>query len=275
MAVILGQDGDFPTYFLMESQTFVPPRNGNVTIHVIGAGGSGASGANATEHGGSGGGYCRKDTLAVTTAGSFTVVVGAGGLGRIGAQSSVGLAGGNSTCAGTGLSATLTANGGGGGPKQNSTSNGGGTASNGDVNRTGGGTGRLGGGGAVGINADGQFAGAGNTTGADAFAGQCETLGDFWNGTRLGKIYGERRGYSGNTSSTGQGLNFGVVLDSGPLSGGAYAHANSNNSNTGNVVGGKGGNPGGGGGDAYLASQESRTYGGEGGGGMVIFSYKP
>ena len=272
MAVILGQDGDFPTYFLMESQTFVPPRNGNVTVHVIGGGGSGAAGQNQTEHGGSGAGYCQKTTLAVTTAGSFTVVVGAGGLGT---QGQVGLAGGNSTCAGTGLSATLTANGGGGGPKQNAQRNTGGTASNGDVNRTGGGTGRMSGGGAVGINANGQFASAdGGTSGAYGFAGQCETLGDFWNGTRLGKIYGERRGYSGNTGGVTITL-AGPSLDSGPLSGGAFAHQTANSVTTGVMVGGAGGNPGGGGGEAHNGSQAARTFGGEGGGGMVIFSYKP
>jgi len=271
MAVILGQDGDFPTYFLMESQTFVPPRNGNVTIHVIGGGGSGAAGQNQTEHGGSAGGYCQKTTLAVTTAGSFTVVVGAGGLGT---EGQVGLAGGNSTCAGTGLSATLTANGGGGGPKQNAQANTGGTASNGDVNRTGGGTKVMSGGGAVGINANGQFPEGGSANAAYGFSGQCETQGDFWNGTRLGKIYGERRGYSGNVGGI-DSENFSTRLNSGPLSGGAFGHQNTSNISTGVMVGGRGGNPGGGGGEAHNRAGAERAFGGEGGGGMVIFSYKP
>ena len=69
----------FPTIFLSKSQTFVPPQDGNVMIHVIGAGGSGNSSSANTFGGGGAGGYCRKNSLAVTTSSSFTVVVGAGG----------------------------------------------------------------------------------------------------------------------------------------------------------------------------------------------------
>ena len=49
-------------------------------IHVIGAGGSGSGGPILPScTAGAAGGYCRKNSLAVTTSGSFTVVVGAGG----------------------------------------------------------------------------------------------------------------------------------------------------------------------------------------------------
>jgi len=62
MAVILGGSRDFPTFFLSKSQTFVPPLNGNVMIHVIGAGGSGSGSNSASTNGGGGaGGYCRKN----------------------------------------------------------------------------------------------------------------------------------------------------------------------------------------------------------------------
>ena len=110
MAVILGGNDTLPQITLTQSQTFVPPQDGNVCIHVIAGGGAGYAGD--TNLSGGAGGYSKKTTLAVTTAGSFTVVVGVGGVGnRNGATPA---AGGNSTVAGTGLSATITANGGAG-----------------------------------------------------------------------------------------------------------------------------------------------------------------
>ena len=75
-----GGGGGLPVNIaLTESQTWVPPVDGNICIHVIGAGsgGIGSSGGG----GGGAGGYCKKNSLAVTTSGSFTVVIGAGGLG--------------------------------------------------------------------------------------------------------------------------------------------------------------------------------------------------
>ena len=131
---------------LTRSQTFVPPRNGTVNIICIGAGGSGGycwqpGGVIAT--GGGAGGLCIKEGLEVTTSGSFTVTIGTGGAGVISNNQTNGNAGGNTTVSGTGLSSTLTANGGGGGQKEFVTENGaaggtGGTASNGTINRTGG-----------------------------------------------------------------------------------------------------------------------------------------
>lgn len=137
---------------LTRSQTFVPPRNGTVNIICIGAGGSGAycwqaTGTIAT--GGGAGGLCIKEGLDVTTSSSFTVTIGAGGASVYAATVNDGNAGGNTTVSGTGLSATLTANGGGGGKEGFITENGaaggvGGTASNGDINRTGGAGGTVG-----------------------------------------------------------------------------------------------------------------------------------
>jgi hypothetical protein len=134
---------------LNQSQTWVPPRNGTVSIYVIGAGGSGGkrhgSANNGMATGGGAGGLCLKESLDVTTSGSFTVTIGAGGVAPYNnTVNQAGVAGGNSTVAGTGLSSTLTANGGAGGGfvsgEGNSGVNGGagGTASNGDYNRTGG-----------------------------------------------------------------------------------------------------------------------------------------
>ena len=134
---------------LNQSQTWVPPRNGTVSIYVIGAGGSGGKRHGGTSNGmatgGGAGGLCLKESLDVTTSGSFTVTIGAGGVAPYNnTVSQAGVDGGNSTVSGTGLSATLTANGGAGGGvvsgEGNSGVNGGagGTASNGDYNRTGG-----------------------------------------------------------------------------------------------------------------------------------------
>ena len=66
-----------PQLTLPVSETFTAPQDGNVCIHVVGAGGggSGASGSNA---GGGGGGYCKKNSLAVTSGQTFTIVVGVG-----------------------------------------------------------------------------------------------------------------------------------------------------------------------------------------------------
>ena len=79
-SLISGGGGALPQITLTQSQTFVPPQDGNVCIHVIGAGGGGAGEVNAANGAGAGG-YCKKNILAVTTGGSFTVVVGAGGAG--------------------------------------------------------------------------------------------------------------------------------------------------------------------------------------------------
>ena len=71
-----GGSASFPTIFLTKSQTWVPPQDGNIMIHVIGAGGSGSgstseSNSSTAAGGGGAGGYCRKNSLAVTTSGSI------------------------------------------------------------------------------------------------------------------------------------------------------------------------------------------------------------
>ena len=76
-------------------------------IHVIGAGGSGSTATGVTQiESGAAGGYCRKNSLAVTTSGSFTVTIGAGGASATNAGRA-GIAGGNTTVAGTGLGSTF------------------------------------------------------------------------------------------------------------------------------------------------------------------------
>ena len=75
---VLGATGGvatLPQITLAHSQTFTAPQDGNVCIHVVGAGGggSGASGSNA---GGGGGGYCKKNSLAVTSGQTFTILFG-------------------------------------------------------------------------------------------------------------------------------------------------------------------------------------------------------
>tara|TARA_R110000823_G_scaffold24283_5_gene71816 strand:- start:2179 stop:3387 length:1209 start_codon:yes stop_codon:yes gene_type:complete len=156
MAITLGAAGGGGLYggvleeiVLNQSQTWVPHRNGTVAIYVVGAGGAGGKRQGGTDcgmaTGGGAGGFCIKEALDVTTSGSFTVTIGAGGAATYSSTQNVtGVAGGNSTVAGTGLSATLTANGGAGGGFISGENNAGvaggagGTASNGDYNRTGG-----------------------------------------------------------------------------------------------------------------------------------------
>ena len=254
MAVLGVKDNTLPQIALTQSQTFVPPQDGNICIHVIGAGGGGAGEANAARSGAAGG-YCKKNSLAVTTGGSFTVVVGVGGAGVFTANT--GGNGGNSTVAGTGLSATLTANGGTG--AQPSAYGAGGTASNGDVNNTGG-AGTAGGGGAVGIYATGKI-GRNNIT-----AGESDAQGGE---SGFGHIGG-----GGTRQSFIQNQVAGVTIDApdgGFLAGGgatsqlvsAYA------------FGGNGGIGGGGGGAGGNSNANGATFGGDGGDGLVLIQYLP
>lgn len=115
MAVIGGAGvPTLPQITINKSQTWVPPQDGVVCIHVVGAGGSGSVGT-ADWGGGGAGAYAKIPSLAVTTAGSFTLVVGIGGA-RVrptsSSQSLYGNAGGSSTIAGTGITGTLTCAGG-------------------------------------------------------------------------------------------------------------------------------------------------------------------
>jgi collagen type III alpha len=268
MAVILGGNEQFPTFFLTSSQTFVPPLNGNVMIHVVGAGGSGSgSNTQATNGAGGAGGYCRKNSLAVTTSSSFTVVIGAG---HVPVEvNQAGGNGGNTTVAGTGLSATLTANGGTGHDRTNTATDApGGTASNGDVNYTGGAGGKSRGGGAVGLTGTGEqgFEGSAGSNGIH-MGGDCDIIGDFWSSS-LGQIQGGLPGAGCYGGGNAQGFK---RADAAPLSGaGGVGISSGYNYPTGGNA-----SIGGGGGGAYYGTGTWGPLGGRGGEGIVIFQYIP
>ena len=256
---ISGGSASYPTFFLHKSQTWVPPQDGNICIHVIGAGGGGA-GYNGTPRSGAAGGYSKKNTLAVTTSGSFTVVIGAHGNGAAGNN---GFAGGASTVAGTGLSATLTANGGAGGAYVGGTAAGG-TATGGDVNNTGGAGGSLGGGGGVGLTGTGE---AGSYYNSTYRAGGCDVVGNFWTST-MGQLAGGKAPmaifqtpWSGYPPQRAE-----------PLSGGAQNWTAGTDG--GQVSGGDGGF-GGGGGQARSPNSPTSARGGDGGEGIVVIQYIP
>ena len=252
-----GGGGSLPVNIaLTESQTWVPPVDGNICIHVIGAGGGGIG--SDSGGGGGAGGYCKKNSLAVTTSGSFTVVIGSGGLGSV--NKATASNGGNSTVAGTGLSATLTANGG-TGPANNANGQGG-TASNGDVNNTGGQGGWFGGG-AVGVyrsnSANSQTTQRGAGESSDAL-GDPALMG-------YGYIVGGQGGKTcmNDLSKTGDSQNGGFLAGGGSMFGGGAAYQS---------WGGDGG-VGGGGGMGYKTSNFQVAYGGTGGDGIVIIQYLP
>lgn len=252
-----GGSASYPTIFLHNSQTWVPPQDGNIMIHVIGAGGSG-SGSTVTTNieSGAAGGYCRKNSLAVTTSGSFTVVIGAGGASRIG-SAGAGTAGGNTTVAGTGLGSTLTATGGAGGALAANTYTVGGVGSNGDLNTTGGRGGYRIGGGAVGLTGTGNDGIIGSDATRTAGA-NCDILGDFYSST-LGQISGG----TGGTLYTSR-----YIAKAGELAG-----AGGSTSSTFPLVGGNASIGGGGG---FLQSSTALDIiSGRGGEGCVVIQYIP
>ena len=255
-----GGSASFPTIFLHKSQTWVPPQDGNIMIHVIGAGGSGSCSNNGAElESGAAGGYCRKNSLAVTTSGSFTVAIGAGGAQTIGSFSA-GVAGGTTTVAGTGLSSTLTATGGAGGARANNTYTTGGTASNGDVNNAGGRGGWKKGGGAVGLT------GAGNDGFSIDFMGEggsCDILGDFYSSS-LGQLSGSAGGIGQYFYTYGIDGNY----LAGPLAGAGTIYKDNINAASGNA------SIGGGGGWGYYNGIGWVTSG-RGGEGCVVIQYIP
>ena len=268
-----GGSASFPTIFLSKSQTWVPPQDGNIMIHVIGAGGSGATNYTQNATSGAAGGYCKKNTLAVTTSGSFTIVVGAGGARVSGATS--GNAGGNSTVAGTGLSSTLTANGGAGGVTNSYADVAGGSASGGDVNNTGGKAyyvdNGYSGGGAVGLAGTGN---SGFSSGKDYRGGDCDIIGDLWSST-LGQIAGGRGG-SGYWTDRSQGYaKDPTVRESNgePFAGGGSSMLD-HTVQIASSVGGNGG-IGAGGGMARCGGSQFLVTSGRGGEGIVVIQYIP
>ena len=259
-----GGSASFPTIFLHNSQTWVPPQDGNIMIHVIGAGGSGSGSTSSAQiESGAAGGYCRKNSLAVTTSGSFTVTIGAGGASVLGAAGA-GTAGGVTTMAGTGLS-LLRSFGGDGGILGSTTYNAGGPATGGDVNYTGGRGGYRIGGGGVGLSGTGidgdAVAGASYTS---SFGGRCDILGDFYSSS-LGQLSGSSGGkglYIQTTPAAGE-------AEAGPLAGGGGTAIISASSS---IVGHA--SIGGGGGFSY-GNATYRVHSGRGGQGCVVIQYIP
>ena len=251
---------------LTESQTWVPPADGNICIHLVGGGGGGGA-SNSVSTSGGAGAYCKKTSLAVTTSSSFTVVVGAGGLGAIYALGRYdAFNGGNTTVAGTGLAATLTANGGVGGTT--SASGAGGSASNGTINNTGG-AGAFYGGGGVGLTGTGN-AGENYSRGG----GDCDLIGP----PSLighGKLFGGTGSRSFYTE-TQQANYYGVknYMPSGEFLAGGGSLIIGGNGNSVYCLGGNGGIGGGGGGSKNVLSG-AYNLGGNGGNGIVIIQYLP
>jgi len=261
-----GGSASFPTIFLSKSQTWIPPQDGNIMIHVIGAGGSGSATRRSYQiQSGAAGGYCRKNSLSVTTSGSFTVVVGAGGASRLGSEGA-GTAGGTTSVAGTGLSSTLTATGGAGGALSNGQYTTGGTASNGDVNNAGGRGGYQIGGGAVGLSGtglDGFKLGSGETWSHGAF---CDVLGDFYSST-----FGQLSGGKGGMGFSGYSrLNQHCRAE--PLAGGGGVVRDTT---YGNVAQAGHASIGGGGGFCYALNLTTHQFSGRGGEGCVVIQYIP
>lgn len=254
-----GGSASFPTIFLHNSQTWVPPQDGNIMIHVIGAGGSGAGSTSTFIQSGAAGGYCRKNSLAVTTSGSFTVVVGAGGVSQIG-YSGAGTAGGTTSVAGTGLGSTLTATGGAEGAISNGTYTTGGVGSNGDFNSNGGRGGYRRGGGAVGLSGTGLDGGNLLNSNSNTYGANCDVLGDFYSSS-FGQLSGGGGGVFYITSSITQHITAGELAGAGnctTASGPLASHAS---------VGGGGG--------ATANNESGKIVSGRGGEGCVVIQYIP
>ena len=263
-----GGGGGLPVNIVLGySQTWVPPVDGNICIHVVGGGGAGL-GSTGSNSGAGAGGYSKKNSLAVTTSGSFTVVIGAGGTGNNGGT---GGNGGTSSVAGTGLSAPLRAFGGTGASEVDATGAGG-PADGGDVNNTGGAGGTYGGG-AVGITGTGN---SGGTNNGLLYGGSCDVLGPE-SLIGYGNICGGKggRAYWVNTNSaTNHGLKNTIIeTQGGFLSGGGLAYIDGSGIGT-RLLGGDGG-IGGGGGGANNDYSASYARGGDGGSGIVIIQYLP
>ena len=264
-----GGSASYPTIFLHNSQTWVPPQDGNIMIHVIGAGGSGFGGNTPSCTSGAAGGYCRKNSLAVTTSGSFTVVVGAGGA-RVG-NSTQGIAGGTTSVSGTGLPAgtPLRAFGGGGGLSGANPSVGG-VATGGDVNNTGGNSvATMSGGGAVGLLGTGN---AGQLPSFGYAGGDCDVIGDLWSSS-FGKISGSRGSDGVYFNSNSQYRPANTPVDAGPLAGGGVSRMDKA-TQYGRTLGGSA-TIGGGGGSCDNSGGASYGVSGRGGEGIVIIQYLP
>ena len=258
---VLGQVATeaFPQLTITQSQTWVPPQDGTVCIHVVGAGGGGRSVSNDCHSGGAGA-YAKIPSLAVTTSGSYALVVGVGGAG--GYQGANGGAGGSSQISGTGLTGTKTCVGGGGGI--NASHGAGGAVQGSGESWAGysGGAGTQNGGGAVGIYATGQ-AGANSGGGmTDAQSGGLAMSG-------FGMICGGSQPSPVEYLNTGYYPSLDTVSDD-LCGGGSVRYAN----NSGWVHSSSGG-IGGGGGGCRNANNANNAFAGKGGDGIILIQYLP
>jgi len=265
----IGGGGGLPVNIVLgHSQTWVPPVDGNICIHVVGAGGGGV-GTDGSNRSGGGAGYCKKNSLAVTTSHSYTVIIGAGGAG--GYNNATGGLGGATTVSGTGLGSPLRAFGGTG---ATSSVNGvGGLSDGGDVNNTGGAGGYTGGG-AVGITGTGN---AGSSTAYnDPYGGSCDVIGPE-SLIGHGYICGGKGGdmfYSKTDATASYGpMNYSPNGTGGFLAGGGSWYMDG--SGMGPVAYGGHGGIGGGGGCCNNDNGGSYAVGGNGGNGIVIIQYLP
>jgi len=269
MAVIGGAGVPaLPQITINKSQTWVPPQDGNVCIHVVGAGGSGAIAVVYYDAAGAAGAYAKIPTLAVTTAGSFTLVVGMGGAFRTASAEADGYAGGNSTIAGTGITGTLTCGGGGGGLYNVSAGNrAAGGAVSGSTNE--GWAGYSGGGGRVSGGAVGIFA-TGNESSTSA-SGSLAVRGGAATDAAFGGL--AMSGHGAICGGTSGGRYVQNILtdnnDGDDFCGGGYGYATGSSGST----GGKGGVGAGGG--AFFPTGYNHVKGrsGAGGNGIILIQY--
>ena len=213
-----------------------------------------------TYQSGAAGGYCRKNSLAVTTAGTYTVIIGAGGASVVGAVGA-GSAGGTTSVAGTGLPA-LRAFGGAGGAVSSAPTTAGGVATGGDVNNTGGTGGYQKGGGAVGLTGTGN---SGVYRNFLADGGSCDIIGDFYSST-LGQISG---GVGSSGSFVGSTSNWSIYDKyAAPLAGGGFMYGSYFSVGSDASIGG-------GGGATFNSYNTSYQRSGRGGEGCVVIQYIP
>ena len=270
-----GGGGSFPTFFLSTSQTWVPPMDGNICIHVIGAGGSGSSHHYTYMMPGAAGGYSRLNSTAVTTSDSIVCIVGAGGS-RVSGDN-WGTTGGYSRATFS-TGPQVSGYGGAGGGLNQPTSAIGGGASGGDVNNYGGNGVQYKGGGAVGITGTGNTGTSHyNPTQHSGDGGDCDVIGDLWSSS-LGNIAGGNGGL-GNWSLYDDGVLMAPRNNAqGPFAGGGQTH----NVHQVTTYYARGGDAiiGGGGGQcssgAYPHSgYQNHAISGKGGEGLIVIQYIP
>ena len=270
MAVIGSPPGAFPQLTITQSQTWVPPQDGNVCFHAVGAGGGGC-GYYATYNAGGAGAYFKIPTLAVTTDGSYTLVVGVAGLGSTnGATAGTG---GATQISGTNLTGTKSAGGGTGAASAIGNHGVGGQFSGSGQSVFGytGGYGGQGSGGAVGVFATGQAGAQVANKGGVQAGGRTDAAAGGLGMSGFGIICGgSKRGNDGYHSSGTTAAPY--SLDGDDLCGASGMH--SEGVSTADAIGGQAG-IGGGGGGAKNVNSSNRCFGGQGGDGIILIQYLP